>query len=121
VQVTLVEQMTTDGKHTPTSYMNGRCTANGGTIPCHFWLMFVDNKVLSIDTPADVVGVLVVDRFVRGLAHFALLITARGVQGGRVVGGTLGHSVTNLVDTSFRNGDHPEAQRSISRPTCAIS
>lgn len=69
VQVTLIEQMTTVGKHTPTSYMNGRCTANGGTVPCHFWLTFADNKVLSIDTPADVVGVLVVDRFGNRLAY----------------------------------------------------
>lgn len=69
MQVTLVEQMTTVGKHTPTTYMNGRCTANGGTVPCHFWLMFVDNKVLSVDTPPDVVGVLVVDRLGNRLAY----------------------------------------------------
>lgn len=69
VQVTLVEQMTTVGKHTPTTYMNGRCIANGGTVPCHFWLMFADNKVLSIDTPGDVVGVLVVDRLGNRLAY----------------------------------------------------
>jgi hypothetical protein len=69
MHVTLIEQMTTVGKHTPTTYMNGRCTANSGTVPCHFWLMLADNKVTSLDTPADVVGVLVVDRFGNRLAY----------------------------------------------------
>ncbi len=69
MQVTLIEQMTTIGKHTPTTYMNGRCTANGGTVPCHFWLMLADNKVLSIDSPPDVVGVLVVDKAGNRLAY----------------------------------------------------
>jgi len=36
MQTTLIEQMTTAGKHTPTTYLSGRCTANSGTIPCHF-------------------------------------------------------------------------------------
>ncbi|HVE72184.1 MAG TPA: hypothetical protein VNI54_12515 [Thermoanaerobaculia bacterium] len=62
LQSTLIEQMTTFGKHTTTTIMNGRCTANGGTVPCHFWLMLVNNKVSSLDTPADVVSVLVVDK-----------------------------------------------------------
>ncbi|HEX7150255.1 MAG TPA: hypothetical protein VF618_02120 [Thermoanaerobaculia bacterium] len=33
------------------------------------WLMFADNTVLSIDSPADVVSVLVVDRFGNRLAY----------------------------------------------------
>jgi hypothetical protein len=36
IRVTLIEQMSSVGKHTPTTFLNGRCLANGGTIPCHF-------------------------------------------------------------------------------------
>lgn len=69
MRVTLIEQMSSVGKHTPTTYMNGRCSANGGTIPCHFWLMLVDNKWNSIDSPADVLSILVVDRNGNRLAY----------------------------------------------------
>ena len=62
MEVTLIEQMTVVGKHTPTTYMNGRCTANGGTIPCHFWLTLTDNKAANLAGTADVVGVLVLDK-----------------------------------------------------------
>ncbi len=62
MQVTLIEQMTTVGKHTPTTYLSGRCTANGGTIPCHFWLMLADNRIPQLPGTADVVGVLVLDK-----------------------------------------------------------
>ncbi|HYC62798.1 MAG TPA: hypothetical protein VEK79_24870 [Thermoanaerobaculia bacterium] len=56
LRVPLIEQMTSVGKHTPTTYMNGRCTANGGTLPCHFRLMLADNHTTSIDSPADVLS-----------------------------------------------------------------
>jgi hypothetical protein len=69
LRVTLIEQMTSVGKHTPTTYMNGRCTANGGTVPCHFWLMLADNRLNTIDTPADVLSVLVVDKAGNRLAY----------------------------------------------------
>jgi hypothetical protein len=69
MRVTLIEQMTTVGKHTPTTYLNGRCSANSGTVPCHFWLMLADNKVSSIDSPADVLSVLVVDKSGNRLAY----------------------------------------------------
>jgi hypothetical protein len=69
MQVTLIEQMTTVGKYTPTTYLNGRCTANSGTIPCHFWLMLADNRSTTADTPADVVGVLVVGKTGSYLAY----------------------------------------------------
>ena len=69
LRVTLIEQMTTVGKHTPTTYMNGRCSANGGTVPCHFWLMLADNHSSSLDSPADVLSVLVVDRMGNRLAY----------------------------------------------------
>ncbi len=59
---TLIEQMTTFGKHTTTTIMNGRCTANSGTIPCHFWLLLSNNKWNSVDSPMDVISVLVVDK-----------------------------------------------------------
>lgn len=70
LRVTLIEQMTSVGKHTPTTYMNGRCTANGGTVPCHFWLMLVDNHNPGTpDTPPDVLSVLVVDKAGNRLAY----------------------------------------------------
>lgn len=69
MQVTLIEQMTSVGKHTPTTFMNGRCKANGGTIPCHFWLMLADNHSSAIDTPADVLSVLVVSNMGSTLAY----------------------------------------------------
>ena len=62
MQVTLIEQMTTVGKHTPTTYLSGRCTANSGTLPCHFWLTLADNRIPQIPGTADVVGVLVLDK-----------------------------------------------------------
>ena len=69
MQSTLIEQMTTYGKHTPTTILNGRCTANGGTVPSHFWLLVADNKVTSIDTPPDVISILVVDKMGNRLTH----------------------------------------------------
>ena len=66
LKVTSIEQMTTTGKHTPTMYLNGRCLANDGTIPCHVWLMIADNRpVTTAGAPTgtpDVIGVLVVDK-----------------------------------------------------------
>ncbi|HYR29928.1 MAG TPA: hypothetical protein VEU30_15775 [Thermoanaerobaculia bacterium] len=61
MQVTLIEQMTVVGKHTPTTYLSGRCTADGG-VPCHFWLTLTDNRLPNIAGTADVVGVLVLDK-----------------------------------------------------------
>ncbi len=56
------EQVTTTGKHTPTTYMNGRCKAldvNGEPVRgCRFWLMAADN--VDPKTP-DIVGFLVFD------------------------------------------------------------
>ncbi|HEX2059379.1 MAG TPA: hypothetical protein VHK90_01430 [Thermoanaerobaculia bacterium] len=62
MQVTHIEQISTIGKHTTTTYLNGRCTANGGTIPCHFWLTLADNRTPSVPGTPDVVGVLVLDK-----------------------------------------------------------
>ena len=59
-----IDQLTTTGKHTPTMYLNGRCQANAGTIPCHYWLMLVDNRPANAAaglTP-DIIGILVVDK-----------------------------------------------------------
>jgi hypothetical protein len=58
LKVTSIEQMTTTGKHTPTMFLNGRCLANSGAVPCHIWRMLTDNIA---GTP-DVVSVLVVDK-----------------------------------------------------------
>lgn len=56
------EQVTTTGKHTPTTYMNGRCravTETGNPADgCRFWLMIADNG--KGETP-DVVGFLAFD------------------------------------------------------------
>jgi hypothetical protein len=62
MEVTLIEQMTTVGKHTPTSYLSGRCRANSGTIPCHFWLMLADNTYANVPGTPDVISVLVLDK-----------------------------------------------------------
>lgn len=62
LKVTSIEQMTTTGKHTPTMFLNGRCLANGGTIPCHVWLMISDNRQPNSSGTPDVIGVLVVDK-----------------------------------------------------------
>ena len=62
LKVTAIEQMTTTGKHTPTMYLNGRCMANAGTVPCHIWLMISDNRQPNSTGTPDVIGVLVVDK-----------------------------------------------------------
>lgn len=62
MQTTLIEQMTTVGKHTTTTYLNGRCTANAGTIPCHFWLTLTDNRPANVVGTPDIVGVLILDK-----------------------------------------------------------
>lgn len=69
MEVTLIEQMTTVGKHTTTTYLSGRCTANSGTVPCHFWLMLADNKYANIAGTPDVVGVLVLDKLGNPLTY----------------------------------------------------
>jgi hypothetical protein len=63
---TLIEQVTSTGKHTPTAYINGRCNAQGpaGAAPitgCRFWIMFADNKLQTEQQTADVVSFLVFD------------------------------------------------------------
>ena len=62
LRVTLIEQLTTTGKHTPTMYLNGRCLANDGTVPCHIWLTIADNRQPNSNGTPDVIGVLVVDK-----------------------------------------------------------
>ncbi len=55
---TSIEQLTTTGKHTPTLYVNGRCTARG-VVGCRFWLMIADNRPSPEKGTPDVVGFLV--------------------------------------------------------------
>lgn len=67
-----IEQMTSTGKHTPTIYLNGRCTASNATtanIPCHYWLMLSDNKAATAKGTADVVSVLIVDKTGKRLTY----------------------------------------------------
>jgi len=60
INATTFEQMTSTGKHTPTFFVNGRCTADG-VRGCRYWLMIADNsKPASKGTP-DVVSFLVFD------------------------------------------------------------
>jgi hypothetical protein len=54
---TLIEQLTSTGKHTPTLYASGRCRADG-VIGCRFWLLIADNRQGDAKGP-DVVSFLV--------------------------------------------------------------
>ena len=80
-----IDQLTTTGKHTPTMYLNGRCMANAGTIPCHYWLMIADNRqpTNTAGTP-DVIGVLVVDK----AGHRLTYGTGPVIKGDITVAGT---------------------------------
>ena len=68
MNATTIDQMTSTGKHTPTIYLNGRCTANNN-IPCHYWLMLSDNKPANAAGTPDVVSVLVVDKLGKRLTY----------------------------------------------------
>jgi hypothetical protein len=58
---TVLEQLTSTGKHTPTAYMSGRCTMSG-VRGCRFWIMIADNhKAPNTTQTRDVVSVLVFD------------------------------------------------------------
>ncbi len=54
-----IEQLTSTGKHSPTAYLNGRCSA-AQISGCRYWLMLADNRQQP-DGTADVVGFLVFD------------------------------------------------------------
>jgi hypothetical protein len=54
-----IDQLTSTGKHSPTAYLAGRCTAEGIS-GCRYWLMLADNSRYQDGTP-DVVGFLVFD------------------------------------------------------------
>ena len=65
VKATTLEQITSTGKHSPTSYMSGRCQAepspNGVVIQgCRYWLMLADNS-RALDGTPDVIGFLIMD------------------------------------------------------------
>ena len=72
INSTLIEQVTSTGKHTPTAYINGRCTAQaptGAIQGCRYWIMFADNKVPSAQQTADVVSFLVFDGTGKRIAY----------------------------------------------------
>jgi hypothetical protein len=72
INSTLIEQVTSTGKHTPTAYINGRCTAQaptGAIQGCRYWIMFADNKVPSAPQTADVVSFLVFDGTGKRIAY----------------------------------------------------
>lgn len=54
-----IEQLTSTGKHSPTAYLSGRCSARDVS-GCRYWLMLADNGRAQEGTP-DVVGFLVFD------------------------------------------------------------
>ena len=60
ITATSFEQVTTTGKHTPTVFLNGRCTA-ANVRGCRFWLMIADNKRGDGAGTPDVVSFLVFD------------------------------------------------------------
>lgn len=57
---TTFEQVTTTGKHTPTTYLNGRCKAEN-VEGCRYWMVLADNKDPQAHETPDVVGFLVFD------------------------------------------------------------
>jgi hypothetical protein len=69
LSATTFDQMTSTGKHTPTFFVNGRCTATG-IIGCCYWLMIADNKAATdpSGTP-DVVSFLVFDGTGKRIAY----------------------------------------------------
>src|SRR5215204_457423 len=64
---TLIEQVNTFGKHTPTAVVTGRCDVTlreSGTAPlgCRFWLLTTNNKKPNEQGTADIVGFVIYDR-----------------------------------------------------------
>ena len=64
---TLIEQVNTFGKHTPTAVVTGRCDVTlreSGTAPlgCRFWLLTANNKKPNEQGTPDIVGFVVYDR-----------------------------------------------------------
>jgi hypothetical protein len=69
ITATSFEQVTTTGKHTPTVFMNGRCTA-ANVRGCRYWLMIADNKRGDTGTGTpDVVSFLVFDATGKRIAY----------------------------------------------------
>lgn len=60
ITATTFEQMTSTGKHSPTLYVNGRCTATGVS-GCRYWLMIANNKKANTQGTPDVASFLVFD------------------------------------------------------------
>lgn len=66
-----VEQLDTTGKHTPTVYATGRCSADVDTraAGCRYWLLMADNKREGEDETADVISFLIYDRSGKRVAY----------------------------------------------------
>lgn len=67
---TSFEQVTTTGKHTPTLYLNSRCSS-GNIKGCRYWLMIADNKggQASPTATPDIVSFLVFDGTGKRIAY----------------------------------------------------
>lgn len=60
VSATTFEQATTTGKHTPTTYLSGRCKSQRIS-QCRYWMMLADNKRANAKGTADIIGFLIFD------------------------------------------------------------
>lgn len=60
ITATSFEQVTSTGKHTPTVFLNGRCSAPH-IKGCRFWLLIADNKTAAASGTPDIVSFLVFD------------------------------------------------------------
>lgn len=69
--VKTVEQLDTTGKHTPTAYATGRCTADADVDAkgCRYWLMLADNKRENEEQTPDVISFLIYDRNGKRVAY----------------------------------------------------
>jgi hypothetical protein len=70
VTSTVLDQVTTVGKNTPTAYLSGRCTASPTPIPgCRFWVMVADNKQAQGQASADIISLVLFDGAGKRVAH----------------------------------------------------
>lgn len=69
--VKTVEQLDTTGKHTPTVFATGRCSADidQKAVGCRYWLMMADNKREREEQTPDVISFLIYDRNGRRVAY----------------------------------------------------
>ena len=69
--VKTVEQLDSIGKHTPTLFATGRCSADidRRAVGLRYWLMLVDNKRTRVPQTPDVISFLIYDRAGKRVAY----------------------------------------------------